>query len=377
MGYISFNEKYFGQQLAALEQGRRTPEDIYLAKQLLKILDDLIDEGYTELNEKMEAGFSCVTRLRAFIKSAGGDPFPIEKDGLPPTVYGTETFELEELCGKLLNVKAFDRIKLPLTERPQTLTDGTSSLTDGTLPLTETQHPDVHYRPTAEAEAESQAGANPFLSSIHDYCQWLGYEENTAYVFMLRDALLPYLYYKDLGRDHIYPWIISRKFLSGVTGQENVDDEVRACFYKALEAGIIDYPAFQAYCKADVRVTLEKHPALKKALLQLLGSIKEDRILVIESGYCGTMPMMLAALDERVEVRLYTTAPYLFETYKDVIFCRRYEDIRKFETLYSQDVLLQYAGFEDGKFFVKMSADQQVKEAAQSEIKALTKGQHR
>lgn len=61
---------------------------------------------------------------------------------------------------------------------------------------------------------------------------------------------------------------------------------------------------------------------------------------MIESGYMGTVPMMLKALDDRVDFRLFTTAPFLYETYKDKIFCRKYEDIRRFETLYSQDLFI-------------------------------------
>ena len=43
---------------------------------------------------------------------------------------------------------------------------------------------------------------------------------------------------------------------------------------------------------------LHEHPKLKTILLDLLSSIKQNRIIVIESGYMGTIPMMLKALDD-------------------------------------------------------------------------------
>ena len=52
--------------------------DIYEAKQLLKVRDDLADEGYTNLNNRMEADFLCLTRLRAVLQKSGASPFPVD-----------------------------------------------------------------------------------------------------------------------------------------------------------------------------------------------------------------------------------------------------------------------------------------------------------
>lgn len=89
----------------------------------------------------------------------------------------------------------------------------------------------------------------------------------------------------------------------------------------------------------------------------------------------GTIPMMLKALDDRVDFRLFTTAPFLYETYEGRIFCRRYEDIRKFETVYSQDLLMRYSSFHGGKFYVNISADETVINNSLSEIKEFMNSQ--
>ena len=51
MGFISFSLNYYERELRQLEAEDVTAESIYKAKQMLKMLDDLVDEGYTELNE--------------------------------------------------------------------------------------------------------------------------------------------------------------------------------------------------------------------------------------------------------------------------------------------------------------------------------------
>ena len=73
--------------------------------------------------------------------------------------------------------------------------------------------------------------------------------------------------------------------------------------------------------------------------------------------------------DDRVDFRLFTTAPFLYETYQDKIFYRKYEEIRDFETVYSQDIPLRYSSYHDGKFYVNLSSDESVKEKSFAEIK--------
>ena len=303
MGFMSFNENYYRRKLEEYEKKILSDADICEAKQLLKVLDDLTDEGYTNLNDTMEADFSCLTRLRAVLHRCGVVPFPIDHERLSDTVYGKNEYELEELLGNLIE----------------------------------------------EARNHSSVSGNPFLEEIYRYSKWIGHEIDTAYVFLMRDALLPYVFFRSRGRDNIYPWLISRRFLEDITETEYVDDDIRLPLYEALESGHIQFDDYSAYCKERILPVLNEHP----------------------KGYMGTIPMMLKALDDRVDFRLFTTAPFLNETYKDRIFCRKYEDIRRFETLYSQDLFMQYSSYSSGKFYVNVSADESVKEKTISEIAGL------
>lgn len=325
MGFLSFNENYYRRKLEEYEHMILSKADICEVKQLLKVLDDLADEGYTNLNDTMEADFSCLSRLRAVLYRSGETPFSIDHERLSDTDYGKNEYELEALLGNLIE----------------------------------------------DARNHSGVSTNPFLEEIYRYCEWIGYEEDTAYVFLLRDALLPYVFFHSRGMDNVHPWLISRRFLENITETKYVDDDIRLPLYEALESCHIQFDEYFAYCNKRILKVIDEHPKLKTILLDMLSSIKQSKIIVIESGYMGTIPMMLKALDDRVDFKLFTTAPFLYETYQGRIFCKKYEDIRRFETLYSQDLFMKYSSYCNGKFYVNISLDESVKEDTISEITGL------
>ena len=53
MGFLSYSLGYYRRELQALAGARPSGESVYRARQLLKMLDDLADEGYTELGERL------------------------------------------------------------------------------------------------------------------------------------------------------------------------------------------------------------------------------------------------------------------------------------------------------------------------------------
>ncbi len=323
MGFISFNEKYYCDRLEDFENKTLSSQDIYEAKQLLKVLDDLADEGYTNLNYCMERDFLCLTRLRNLLKNAGVSPFIIDNKVLINNFYSSQEYELSDLIDKLIEL----------------------------------------------GEKSIVTPKNSFIKSIYQYSEWIGHEDETAYIFLLRDTLLPYVYFRSRRCKNIYPWLVGRRFLEKITKVENVDDDIRLPIYEALEFGHLEFKDFCDFCRDKMLAVLDKHVELKKILVNLLTSIKENKIIIVESGYVGTIPIMLKSLDNRVNFKLYTTAPFLYQTYKQNIFCRRYEDMRRFETSYSQDQLFQYSSYRDGKFYVNISEDEEVKTRALEEIK--------
>jgi len=328
MGFISYSLDYYQKCIREFEQTPATSEKIYLARQLLKMLDDLKDEGYTYLSEQLEAQFSGVQRLQAYLAARHAEPFPI----LPRLAaesqldYGPTQVELEAFLDDLMQ-----------RARP-----GEKSF--------------------------------PFIGELERFTQWLGKEAETAYIFLLRDTLLPCLAMKKAGFS-CHPWLLGRKMVGHITGEPYADDEIRAVLIKALEAGIDgDFAAFRAYCTPRILQVTEKYPALRETLLPLLSAIPQRKILVVESGCYGTFPMLLAALDERVEVAMYTTVPFMKTLYGPRIFTPAYENNRLFETLYAQDLYFRFADFRDGHFFVEKCTHPQVEQHALNEIGQMLAG---
>lgn len=329
MGFLSFNETYYAESLKRLEGRALNAGELYEVKQLLKLSDDLLDEGYFALSHVLEEKYGALSRLREILKAHHELPFPVKRPMCSGVRYSDREVEIETVVHQLEQ-----RVKNGITP-----------------------------------------SNDPFLADLRDYCGWIGSRPHTAYIFLLRDAFLPYLYFKSMGKDALYPWVINRDFLWQTAGK-GVDDLLRLPVYEALESGISEYRDFSAFCEARIRETLRGYPALERTLRELLRGIPEENILVIESGYCGTIPLTLAALDARVEFRLYTTAPFLYETYRDHIFCRRYEQIRSFETLYAQDALIRYSSFRNGHFYVRSAADHEIWEKAAGEAAVLRSGRN-
>ena len=319
MGFLSFHLNYYKDKLERYESGDL---DLYEAKQLLKLSFDLMDEGYPVLHDRLEAEYNGFTRLQKLLSSHNEKPFA----RIPgATLQYNYTHTEHELNAYLTGIEK------------RTDTDKT--------------------------EME-----NAFLPDVLHYCEWIGYDEDTAYVFLLRDALLPYFYFKRQGRKNLYPWLIGRKFLNNISSLPDPDDTIRAVIYEALEREYSDFSDFFSFFRAKVTDALQTCPEVTFSIKTLLSTIDKEKIMVIESGCYGTFPMLFSALDERVEFRMFTAAPYLQNTYRDKIYTNAYEKNRLFETLFCQDRLFEYAAFRNRTFYVHESADRAILQKAQAEL---------
>lgn len=328
MGFISYCLNFYKNELNKLETATASEETVYRAKQLLKMLDDLLDEGYTELNKALEETYSGVSILRAYLKVHNAEPFPIYH-------------------------ATFSENDIEYGQRPYELTEAIKGLIEN-------------------AEKSTDKSDNAFLSELIRFCEWIGYEKDTAYIFLLRDTLVPYIYYQSKNRNRIYPWLLGRRTLSVLTGKDNIDDEIRSSVIKALEFGNCrNYEDFCSMVLPDIRATLKQYPEAESRLTDLLNGIAGKRIIVVESGCSGTFPMLLKSLDDRIDVRMYTTYPYLSDLYGDRIYTPKYEEIRLFETLYSQDLYFRFFDLTDGRFFVKKCKNKEIEKIAVAEIKTV------
>ena len=113
MSFITYSLDYYHRELQELESAVATEATIYKAKQLLKMLDDLADEGYFELNEKLEEAFQAVSWLRSYISNHHAEPFalihkPLEESEI---IYGKRDLELTKAIDEIIvKAKAGERV---------------------------------------------------------------------------------------------------------------------------------------------------------------------------------------------------------------------------------------------------------------------------
>ena len=327
MGFLSYNLNFYRNELQKLEDGSAAPEQRYRAWQLLRILEDLTDEGYTELSERLEDAFFGISRLRKYLQR-----FPAARFSLPSKPADgrilSYTDQSAELCGAISQAMQ-------------------------------------------KAAAMPEADSGAFADKLCRFCRWIGYDEHTAYIFLLRDTLLPFVFYSARNRERIYPWLLSRSFFGALAGRQNADDEIRASIYKALEAGCADSQSFFRAVLPDIRRTILRFPQAKEVLSSMLAGIATQKIIVVESGCAGTFPLLLMSLDDRVDWRMYTTYPYLIDIYKERVFTPQYEENRMFETMAAQEQYFRFTGMRGGRFYVQRCIDAGIEEQSLQEIKRM------
>ena len=327
MGFLSYCHSYYRDELEQLKKTNPTHDSLYHARQLLRMLDDLRDEGYTELNDAVEKSFRGVSRLRNYLEQNGAEPFPPSPGHLSTgdISYSAQDVELTDAVAEVMR----------------------------------------------SAAAIHETVSVPFADKLCRFCDWIGYEEKTAYIFLLRDTLLPFAYYSARGRNHIYPWLLGRKSFAELTENQHADDEIRASIYRALEDGCADCKSFFEFVLPDIRKTIAAYPQAENVLRTMLGNIDAARIIVVESGCAGTFPLLLASLDPRVDMRMYTTYPYLTDIYGTRIFTTHYEENRMFETMASQEFYFRFSGITDGRFYVRKCMNIAIEKQALAEIKIM------
>ncbi len=179
-------------------------------------------------------------------------------------------------------------------------------------------------------------------------------------------------FYQARERRRIYPWLLSRKAFVKLAGREAGDDSLRAAVYRGLEAGNgTDFAQMRKHVLPDMAQNLRQYPKVEARLRAMLAGIPEKRILVIESGCAGTFPLLLMSLDARVDMRMYTTYPYLVDAYGSRIYTRRYEEKRLFETLTAQENLFVFSDWREDGFYVRPCLNVEIRRQALREMRQM------
>ena len=349
MHYIPYMLKYLPKKFEEYNNTKNiTPEQIHEAQMLLKEIYDLYDQGYMESYNTLVDRIDAVNVLSKFLKSNNAKIIkPVKKFGKINPTYGEENYELIEYIKKMKKYV-------------------------GTI-----------------TEEESK---DPLILDIMDYSKWLykEFDNDTTYIFLLRDTLLPYLafdFWND-NNDNIKPWLIGRKWLALFRDEKRVklslqsqnfgdnDDlyeTIYECLFIALDQENKDFNKFSSIMKKEFLKRKENFSEVYKILTNLLKTIKTEKIVVVESGRFASIPMLLKCIDDRVDFRLFTTTPQFYGVYKDKFFTKDYDKNRLFENLSCQDDLLRFAGYQDNKFFVQECSDDSLIKKSVSELNSWYK----
>lgn len=330
MNYIEINKAYIREKIGQFKKTPiRTTRDVYLAKQLRKLIDDLDDEGYFALHQAVDE-FDGYEFLTDMILTNRETPFLIEKQ--------SDTFQNASYGGKMLLEDFIEKM-------------------------------------IAQAKKHEAGAEDEKLCEIRNYCEWLYRDrKDAAFLFLLRDAFLPYLYFREVKECvGLYPAIIGRHFFDYVCKKKSVDDEIRLILLSGLKHAKNMTELKQA-CRSDMDRFLHENREIHVVLKKMLDDIPAKRIITVESGVHGTFPFLIAMIDDRVEIRLYTCVMYLQEVYSGLFYTEKYENNRLFETMLSQDKLFVFDSYKNDQFFVRECEDRLVKNRALTEIRQMISG---
>ncbi len=334
MGFIDYFNFYLGKFLNENETNIPSADILKQAKILLKMMDDIADEGYTETAKYIEGEEHKLSRLRKLISDNGETAFPL----VHFTVAENPEYEEKE---QLLNEY-------------------------------------VRNLYTLLGKESDSHKTHPFYKELHEYTQYLKKQigDDTAYVFLLRDTLLPYLDFMRDGYENIYAYPIGRKFLDFYPNHKEPDRNYEGSTYdhihEALFGAMYNEPQTFAEYRTELRKKLEPvfeaHDGLYEELKSLLMKIPNGKIMVAESGYIGTIPSLLAAVDERVDFRMYASVPFMYKVYNGRLFSDHFEQIRMFETIQCQDALFRISSYKNGEFYVQETKNTEIINTSKIEL---------
>ncbi len=341
MGFISYSLKFLQERMNLYESkySQEAPENVvHEAKVLLKFLEDIKDEGYRKSYDFINEKTNAVNRLKFFILKNNDNPFSMEKFAAKcVSNYKNKECNLHEYL---------DFLKMQMNSNGCLLNNV----------------PSVFY-------------------DILNYSQniFKSANLNTAYCFLLRDTLLPYFAFEKWNVDHkftAYPIFISRKYLSFFDNKNNdfdVYSEIQNIIFDALDKGFKNLNDVKLYVRSEIEYKCEFRKLIN-LLKNMLSSIKQENIMIIESGYIGTIPLLFSSLDDRVDFRLFTTIPYFYKIYKDKFFTYEFQKIRLFETIQCQDALFKISSIDNvGNINICETSDHSIKEQALAELRTWNK----
>src|SRR5262249_50802334 len=138
-----------------------------------------------------------------------------------------------------------------------------------------------------------------------------------------------------------------------------------------------DHPHDLATLRHQFATAVHADPAIPASFTQAcrgyLATLALDGTpLFIESGVQGTFPLFLLSLtDNTGEMVFYTTTPWLYPIYEQIVFRKNYNYLREMETIVAHDHLFQFKTMQDGPVLVEETTNETARCLALYEIQAF------
>lgn len=357
MDFLDYIFPYYQERLAVLEglslDKLSRPQLLsYLneASFLKKFIFDNLEEGYKDTYTQFIAQLNAVARLDTVLTR-----------GLK--LSGGQEEELFYLCQERIGNPQFQEAP---SYQVYLLEDYSAKLAD--LSLNQ-----IDQAQLAKAGEKWQKKTEAVLREMVSFTRWvLAKTPQGSFICLLRDALIPYLGLKALAPEReVVPMLVSRKFLAKHQGvfYASITPPIYSVLSANPEGG---YPDF---CLGYAQeIAKDTNPVLAGARANVLAYLNamtraDGAYTVIESGVQGSMPLFLQSLTPRVKnFWMYTTAPWLFTQYRDIIFRQNYNYLREMETLVCQNNLFDFHAWEGGKLYIKENQDELVRTLAFYEL---------
>ena len=217
------------------------------------------------------------------------------------------------------------------------------------------------------------------VAFLHWMCPRLAQPIPLVPVPLLRDTLLIHLGLTWLRRDGVpipapHPAIIGRKFADRCGNGRDIHSALGNVIYRVLQA---TRPCDLDTLRRHFATAVHADPAIPASFTQAcrdyLATLALDGTpLFIESGVQGTFPLFLLSLTANTgEMVFYTTTPWLYPIYEQIVFRKNYNYLREIETIVAHDHLFQFKTMQDGKVLVEETTNERARRLALYEIQTF------
>lgn len=334
------------------------------ASALRRIILDYIEEGYTALAHELVEKSDALDRLQAVLhmalQQAGGGterdhfylcPEAVRLDALATDCFdGGELFELTEYLHRLDCRSA----------RPGAL---------------------APYFDSTEQMRRWLQQSEVLMGEMVDFLLWiqghLRRQPTLVPVTLLRDTSLIYLGLVWLHRLGLLalaprPLFLSRKFAASLPDSEkSYVTLVSEVLYRILWT---QAPTDLATLRREFVAQAHAHPDIGEPFARASRAYLETLALetppfLIETGWHGTFPLWVLSLtDNHGEFLLYSTSPWLYPFYRDIVFTSNGNNLRALETIVLHDKLFQFDRYTDGQVMVRETCSEAVRNLAFCEL---------